>query len=241
MASAPGTTATPAARPLPPSAREAKPAAAAAPHPTTAANAIAKPSAQPSVPRAASAQTTAPRVAARAVARQETPTHRELPRVLAAGPAPATAARTAPVTGVNERAPIATVTRPVTATSTPVATASKPVAAIPTQAVARTAPVAAAVVAPAPLTAALATTALPPPLPITKPNAPPPLPVAYRAPAIVTAPRFQPALSRNDELDLSMFDGAARRRRLQWAFALLALLGVAAAVAATVASHFRPM
>lgn len=84
--------------------------------------------------------------------------------------------------------------------------------------------------------------ASPPPLPFVKPTAaPPPLPIVQQAPVIVAAPRFQPALSRNDETDLAMFDGAARRRRLQWTLALLALLGVAAAVAATIASHFRPV
>ncbi len=89
---------------------------------------------------------------------------------------------------------------------------------------------------------AAARAASPPPLPFVKPAAaPPPLPIAQHAPVMVAAPRFQPALSRNDEIDLAMFDGAARRRRLQWTFALLALLGVAAAIAATVASHFRPM
>jgi hypothetical protein len=53
--------------------------------------------------------------------------------------------------------------------------------------------------------------------------------------------RFQAvALSRNDESDLAMFDGAARRRRVQWFIALFVLLALAAAAAATVASHFRP-
>jgi hypothetical protein len=57
----------------------------------------------------------------------------------------------------------------------------------------------------------------------------------------VAAPRYQATISRNDELDLAMFDGAARRRRMQWLLALFAILGVAGAIAATVASHFRPM
>ncbi|HTA90858.1 MAG TPA: hypothetical protein VK745_14805 [Polyangiaceae bacterium] len=113
-----------------------------------------------------------------------------------------------------------------------------------------TAPAIAATPAVAAVAEVVARAALPPPLPIVRQaappplpeqTAPPPLPVAYSVPTGVAAPRFQPTLSRNDELDVAMFDGAARRRRMQWTFALLALLGVAAAVAATIASHYRPM
>ena len=72
---------------------------------------------------------------------------------------------------------------------------------------------------------------------------PPPLPVAdFYVPVLVVAPeRAHIARSAADD-DLSrMFDGAARRRRMAWAFALIALLAVAAMTIAAVASHFRPM
>jgi hypothetical protein len=66
--------------------------------------------------------------------------------------------------------------------------------------------------------------------------------VASRAVELAPTPkRFEAvAFSRNDESDLAMFDGAARRRRIQWLFALVVLLALAAAAVATVASHFRP-
>ena len=54
-------------------------------------------------------------------------------------------------------------------------------------------------------------------------------------------PRIEPVRSRNLDLDVDMFDGTARRRRIGLAIALFALAVVAATVIAAVASHYRPM
>ena len=87
----------------------------------------------------------------------------------------------------------------------------------------------------------------PPPLPKAKLLAPPPLPPeppAYLAPvqaAPIEPARFQPQSQWDSERDLpTMFDGAARRRRVAWVIAVVALLAVAAAAAASVLSQFRP-
>jgi hypothetical protein len=62
---------------------------------------------------------------------------------------------------------------------------------------------------------------------------------------VIAAPieraRFQPQPQWDAERDLpTMFDGAARRRRVAWVIAGVALLAVAAAAAASLLSQFRP-
>jgi hypothetical protein len=101
----------------------------------------------------------------------------------------------------------------------------------------------------------------PPPLPapvIAK--APPPLPVvdlfapvatptpeparvlqrASREPARVDPVRYDSLPRREAEVDISMFDGDARRRRVGWTLGLLTLFVLAAVTLATILSHFRP-
>jgi hypothetical protein len=61
------------------------------------------------------------------------------------------------------------------------------------------------------------------------------------APLELEQARFQPKPQWDPERDLpTMFDGAARRRRVAWVIAVVALLAVAAAAAASVLSQFQP-
>ena len=65
------------------------------------------------------------------------------------------------------------------------------------------------------------------------------------APVALPAPqpaRFQRSTSSAEDEEIAkLFDGAAKRRRVAWMFALVALLAVAAMTVAAVASHFRPI
>ncbi|HWZ90813.1 MAG TPA: hypothetical protein VNW92_18255 [Polyangiaceae bacterium] len=65
------------------------------------------------------------------------------------------------------------------------------------------------------------------------------------APSFVATPepaRNARAVDWNADRDLpTMFDGAARRRRVGLILALIALAAVAATAIAAIASHYRPM
>jgi hypothetical protein len=57
----------------------------------------------------------------------------------------------------------------------------------------------------------------------------------------IERPRLRTQPQWDAERDLpTMFDGAARRRRVAWVIAVVALLAVAAAAAASILSQFRP-